>query len=220
LNKPALGKKILSFLIAHVHPYGYILLLLITIMETSAFLGIIVPGDTAVILSGFLAAQGKMKPILVVVLASLGAIIGDNIGYAIGYRFGRPFLIKYGKRFHIKDKHVKRTESFFQKYGGVSVILGRFVAYIRTLIPVVAGISRMDYKMFLCYNFAGGILWASIFTAIGYLFGHSWELVSRLLGATGAIIFFLGCAAIAFYLIIRRRRLAKLRSEKESPRDI
>jgi membrane protein DedA with SNARE-associated domain len=201
-----LGNKIFSFLLAHLHPYGYILLFIITILEASAFLGMFVPGDTVVIVCGFLASRGRMKLPLIIALATTGAIIGDNIGYAIGYRFGLPFLMKHGKRFHVKDKHIRRTEDFFQRHGGTSVIFGRFIAYIRTFIPVVAGISRMDYKLFLFYNFVGGVLWAAVFTTVGYIFGNSWQLISRILGATGTVIFFLGCIVIAVYLIIRRRR--------------
>jgi membrane protein DedA with SNARE-associated domain len=208
-NNSTMGKKILSFLIAHIHPYGYVLLLLVTILETSAFLGMLVPGDTVVVLCGFLASQGKMKLQVVIPLASIGAITGDNIGYAIGYRFGLPFLTRHGKRLHVKEKHIRKAETFFKKHGGMSIILGRFVTYIRTFIPVLAGISRMDYKIFLLYNAIGGILWASILTTLGYLFGSSWELISRILGVTGTIVFFLGCAVIAAYFIIRRRRAAK-----------
>ncbi len=204
-----MGRKLISFLVANIHPYGYILLLVVTVMESSAFLGLFVPGDTVVILSGFLAAEGKMKLPLVILLASVGAVIGDNIGYAIGYRFGLPFLIEHGKRLHIKEKHVRKAEAFFQKHGGASVILGRFMAYVRTFIPVMAGISRMDYKTFLFYNFVGGALWATIFTAVGYLFGHSWELISHILGVTGTIIFFLILAVIVILTIIRRRRLKR-----------
>jgi membrane protein DedA with SNARE-associated domain len=204
-----MGKKIISFLISHIHPYGYILLLLITTMETSVFLGLFVPGDTVVILSGFLASRGIMKLHMIIVLVSIGAIIGDNIGYAVGYWFGHPFLVKQGKRFRIRQRHLKKAEYFFQKHGGASIILGRFVAYIRTFIPVMAGISKMKYRIFLVYNVAGGILWACALTAIGYLFGNSWELISHILGVTGTVIFFLGCGALALYIVISRRRAAK-----------
>jgi membrane protein DedA with SNARE-associated domain len=201
-----LGKKILGFLIAHIHPYGYIILGVITVLEASAFLGILVPGDTVVILSGFLAAQGKMKLPLIVAIASLGGIIGDNIGYVIGRRFGLPFLDRYGKRLHIKERHTRRAERFFQRHGGASVVLGRFVAYIRTFIPVLAGVSRMDYKIFLAYNIVGGILWATVYSAAGYFFGNSWKLISHVLGVTGAVLFLLACIAVGVYITIRRRR--------------
>jgi undecaprenyl-diphosphatase len=204
-----MGKKIISFLISHVHPYGYILLLVITIMEASVFLGLFVPGDTVVLLSGFFASRGIMKHPLVILLASIGAIIGDNIGYAIGSRFGLPFLTKHGKRFRFKQNHLRKAESFFQKHGAMSVILGRFVAYLRTFIPVLAGIARMDYKVFLLCNVVGGILWAVVFASAGYFFGQSWEMISRILGVTGTIIFFLGTTVIAIFLIIRRRHSAR-----------
>jgi len=204
-----MGKKILSFLMAHIHPYGYLILLIITAMEASAFLGLFVPGDTVVVLSGFLAYKGKMKLFLVIIIATAGAVIGDNIGYAIGHRFGLPFLMKHGKRFHIKKRYIQKAEDFFKKHGAVSVILGRFVSYIRTFIPVVAGISQMDYKIFLLYNFLGGLLWASVVTFLGYLFGRSWELISHIFGLAGALIFFLAVTAIVVYLMIRRRHSAE-----------
>jgi membrane protein DedA with SNARE-associated domain len=203
-----MGRKIIGFLIAHIHPYGYILLLVVTILEASVFLGLFVPGDTVVILSGFFASRAIMKLPLVILLASIGAIIGDNIGYAVGYRLGLPFLTKQGKRFHVNQNHLKKAEDFFHKHGAMSVILGRFVAYLRTFIPVLAGISRMDYKVFLLCNVVGGILWAAVFTSIGYFFGQSWEMISRILGLTGTIIFFLGLTVIAACVIIRRRRSA------------
>jgi membrane protein DedA with SNARE-associated domain len=200
-----LGKKILSLLVAHAHPYGYFIILLITALEDSVFLGMFVPGDTVVILSGLLASRGFMRLPLVIGLASLGAIFGDNIGYFLGRRYGLPFLIKHGRRLHIREKHLGKTQEFFHKHGGKSVILGRFVVYIRTFVPVVAGLSKMDYKIFMVYNAAGGILWASVFAAIGFLFGESWEKINQILGATGAAVFFLAVIVVISYLLIRHR---------------
>jgi membrane protein DedA with SNARE-associated domain len=201
-----LAKQILDFLVAHAYPYGYLVILLITVLETSAFLGMFVPGDTVVVLSGLLASRGVLKFPLVVAVAALGAIVGDNIGYFIGWKFGLPFLAKYGRRFYIKEQHLQRASTFFKKHGGKAVVLGRFAIYIRTLVPVVAGISRMNYGIFLFYNIVGGILWAAASAAVGFFFGNSWDRISRALGVTGAVIFFLAIIAAATVVIVRRRR--------------
>jgi membrane protein DedA with SNARE-associated domain len=201
-------KQIVDFLAAYVHPYGYIILFLVTVLEASAFVGIFVPGDTVVVLSGLLASRGLLKFPLVVVIAAAGAVIGDNIGYFIGRRYGLPFLIKYGRRLHLRERHLRRANEFFRKHGGKSVVLGRFATYIRAFIPVVAGISGMNYRVFLFYNFAGGVLWAAAIASFGYFFGHSWDQISRILGVAWTIILSLAVVGIITFLIVRRRRAA------------
>jgi membrane protein DedA with SNARE-associated domain len=204
--------QILNFLAAYVHPYGYIILFLVTVLEASAFVGIFVPGDTVVVLSGLLASRDLLEFPLVVLVASAGAVIGDNIGYFIGRRYGLPFLIKYGRWLHIKERHLRRANEFFKKHGGKSVVLGRFATYVRAFIPVVAGISGMNYRIFLFYNFVGGVLWATAIASIGYFFGHSWDRISRILGVAWTIVLSLAVVGIVVFLILRRRRAALRRA--------
>src|SRR5690348_15987079 len=140
-------------------------------LEASTFLGFIFPGEIACLLGGVLAFESKLSLPLVIVAAICGAVIGDSVGYFVGLRFGDKLLEKLPSRF-VKPEHVKRTKELIRRLGGRAVFVGRFTAALRALVPGFAGVSNMQYRTFLLWNFVGGTLWASGVVVAGYLAGN------------------------------------------------
>ena len=198
--------KIIESLLPHLNHWGYYVLLLMTFLETSAFLGFLVPGESMVVIAGLLASRGVLELGDVIWVASLGAIMGDTVGYFIGRRFGEGFFLKYGKYFFFKKEYLDEAKGFFDKHGGKTVFLGRFMAWLRAFAPVVAGISKMHYPRFLFFNVAGGIAWAAAFSLLGYFAGNSWDMIKGHLGRFGLFAFICGTIIIFLYFFLTKRR--------------
>lgn len=179
-------------------------------LESAAFLGFLVPGESLVLFAGFLAWAGLLElPALIVVVAA-GAIVGDSIGYQLGRRLGREWILRHGPRLGVHGRWLERTERFFARHGGTTVFLGRFVGFLRAMAPFVAGASRMPYGRFLVFNIAGGLAWAVVTVLLGYSLGESWRIGERWLGRAG-----LGMAVAVVVLVVGaalwRRRQARRR---------
>ncbi|TAL74382.1 MAG: DedA family protein, partial [Bacteroidetes bacterium] len=203
-------KHILNIILPHLNHWGYYVLFLMTFLETSAFLGFLVPGESMVVIAGLLASRGVLELDDVIWVASLGAIMGDTAGYFIGRRFGERFFLKYGKYFFFKKEYLDEAKGFFDKHGGKTVFFGRFMAWLRAFAPVVAGISRMPYPRFLIFNILGGIVWATAFSLLGYFIGNSWDIIKIYLGRLGVFAFVFGVVIIFFYFFLtKRKRLFK-----------
>ena len=122
--------------------------------------------------AGLVASQGKLDIWTLTGLLMVAAVIGDSVGYAIGY-FAGPKIFSKEESFFFRKDHIRRTHEFFEKYGGKTIILARFVPIVRTFAPTVAGVGRMAYRRFLAYNVVGGILWVAGMLAIGYGLGRT-----------------------------------------------
>lgn len=203
-------KFILNIILPHLNHWGYYALLVMTFLETSAFLGFLVPGESMVVIAGLLASRGVLELCDVIWVASLGAIMGDTVGYFIGRRFGEGFFLKYGKYLFFKKEYLDEAKRFFDKHGGKTVFFGRFMAWLRAFAPVIAGTSKMHYPKFLFFNVAGGIAWAATFSLLGYFVGNSWDIIKVYLGHLGVFAFTF-CAIIIFlyFFLTKRRRLIK-----------
>lgn len=149
---------------------SYLGIFLITFAESGLLLGFFLPGDSLLLTAGILAQQGKLHLAGIMAAAALGAVIGDSTGYFIGRRFGPAVFSRQNSRF-FRPEYVERTEAFFKKHGGVSLILARFVPVVRTVAPTFAGVGRMPYLHFLAYNVVGGVLWAVIVPGLGFWLG-------------------------------------------------
>ncbi|MBI5050205.1 MAG: bifunctional DedA family/phosphatase PAP2 family protein [Nitrospirae bacterium] len=198
--------KIIESLLPHLNHWGYYVLLLMTFLETSAFLGFLVPGESMVVIAGLLTSRGVLELGDVIWVASLGAIMGDTVGYFIGRRFGEGFFLKYGKYFFFKKEYLDEAQGFFDKHGGKTVFFGRFMAWLRAFAPVVAGISKMHYPGFLFFNVAGGIAWAATFSLLGYFVGNSWDIIRAYLGRIGIFAFICGAIAVFLYFFLTKRK--------------
>jgi membrane-associated protein len=151
---------------------GWIAVIAVIFAESGLLIGFFLPGDSLLFTSGFLVYSGvfQINIHLFVFLLFIAAVVGDNVGYTFGRRVGRKLFDRKNSRF-FKQENVVAAEKFYEKHGGKTVIIARFVPFVRTFAPVVAGISKMDYKKFLIYNMIGGFLWAVGITYLGYMLG-------------------------------------------------
>jgi len=175
-------------LVGRLGQWGYLLIFLGATLESAAFLGLVIPGESLVLLAGFLAAQGLLDLDVLIITLAVGAALGDSIGYEMGRRLGRPALLHYGKRFGLNDARLAKAEVFFARHGSKAVFLGRFVGFARALVPFLAGSSRMPYRKFLPYNAIGAVLWAAGVTLLGYFLGAGWQTAERWIGRAGALL--------------------------------
>jgi membrane-associated protein len=154
-----------------INQYGvwtYAILFLIIFMETGFVVTPFLPGDSLLFAAGTFAALGSMNVWLLMLLLIIAAIAGDTVNYWIGHYLGeRAYNIKW-----IKREYLDRTHAFFQKHGGKTIFLARFVPIVRTFAPFVAGMGKMSYGYFFSYNVFGGIVWVVLFTLLGYFFGN------------------------------------------------
>lgn len=182
-------------------PVALGLVFALPLLEASAFVGFVVPGEIGVLLGGVLANQHKLSLTAVLILAIAGAIIGDSIGYEVGRRYGERLLVKVPDRLLDEDK-LHRAEESVRRLGGKAVFVGRFTTAARVLVPGLAGMARIPYGRFLAFNVAGGALWAAAFVVLGYLVGSQYKLVER-----NATLVGLGLlVVVAAALLLRRRR--------------
>ncbi len=150
---------------------GLALIAFIVFAESGLLFGFFFPGDTLLFLAGTLAAQGQFDIVTAVIVIMISAILGGNVGYAIGNRAGpRVFKKKDGILF--RHEYIERAEKFYEKHGGKTILLARFIPIVRTFAPVVAGMGNMDKRKFTFYNIAGSALWGAGVTMLGYFFGR------------------------------------------------
>lgn len=157
-------------LVSFIRAGGYLGLFGIIFAESGLFLGFFFPGDSLLFAAGFLAAQGYFNIYLLSAVCFLGAVLGVSFGYYFGARIGPKIFAKEDSIFFHKS-HLERAKVFYEKYGGITIVLARFIPIVRTFVPILAGVGRMRYSAFLFYNVIGGALWAIGLTALGYYLG-------------------------------------------------
>jgi membrane-associated protein len=149
---------------------SYLGIFAIVFAESGLLIGFFLPGDSLLITAGILAQQGSLHLAGTMLAVALGAIIGDSTGYFIGRRFGPAVFSRPDSRL-FRPEYVERTQAFFGRYGGFSLVLARFVPVVRTVAPTLAGVGKMPYARFLIYNVVGGLLWATSVPLLGYWLG-------------------------------------------------
>src|SRR5919204_6294921 len=168
-------------------PWAYVVLALLAAAESAAFVGLAIPGETAMLLGGFLAFQGRVSLPVMMAAGAVGAIVGDSIGYQIGRVFGEPLKrSRLGRR--VGEGRWARGEAYLRDKGGHAVFLGRFVGLLRALVPALAGMARMPYRTFLPWNAAGGGIWGPGVVLLGYLAGGSYRRVEQLAGRASLLL--------------------------------
>lgn len=183
---------------------GYIVLVAIVFCETGLLIGFFLPGDSLLITAGLVAATGALDIWWINGLLIAAAIIGDSVGYAIGYRAG-PRLFTREDSLLFSRKHLLRTKVFYEKYGGKTIVLARFIPLLRTFAPVVAGIGQMEYRRFLFYNVFGGIGWVVSLTWAGYLLGTLIPDISRYIHIVVVVVIVLSLIPVVVELWKARR---------------
>jgi len=154
-----------------IQTVGYLGVFTIVFLESGLLIGFFFPGDSLLFTAGFLASQGFFDIKILIAGCFVAAIAGDNIGYLIGAKLGPKIFTKKNSIFFHK-KHLERVQRFYDKHGGKTIILARFIPVIRAFAPVVAGAGKMDYKRFCFFNFFGAVLWAIGVTLAGYYLGN------------------------------------------------
>jgi len=184
---------------------GYVVLVAIVFVETGLLIGFFLPGDSLLITAGLVAAAGGLNIWLLNALLILAATVGDSVGYAIGAHIG-PRLFTRPRSLLFNPSHLRRTRDFYARHGAKTIVLARFVPIVRTFAPVVAGVGRMEYRRFLCFNVAGGIGWVTSMTGAGYLLGQAVPNISDHIHVVVVIVVVLSMIPIVVEILRERRR--------------
>ncbi len=166
---------------------GYLILFLIVFAETGLFFGFFLPGDSLLITAGLFAAGGKLDIIILNATLIAAAILGDSVGYWFGHRIGKGLFEKKKSRI-FKKKHLLKAKAFYEKHGGKTIVIARFMPLIRTFAPIVAGATDMHYRKFVFFNVIGGILWVLSMTLIGYFIGSTIPNVEQNIGVLVIVV--------------------------------
>jgi membrane-associated protein len=161
----------LADIAAQYGPWLYALLFAIIFAETGLVVFPFLPGDSILFIAGTVIAAASLNVHLLVLLLVVAAVLGDSLNYAIGHYIGPRIFHRPDSRW-FRQEHLRRTQAFYDKYGGITIIIGRFVPIVRTFAPFLAGVAGMSYRRFLSYNIVGGCLWIGLLVYAGYLFGN------------------------------------------------
>jgi membrane-associated protein len=169
---------------------GYVGVTTIVFVETGLLLGFFLPGDSLLVTAGLLASRGMLNVYLMGLLLTVAAITGDALGFAIGRASGPRIFTRENSLF-FNRKHLLRAHNFYEKHGGKTIILARFMPIIRTFAPVVAGVAAMEYRKFAMYNIVGGVLWVWSMLFIGYFLGRAIPGIDRHIEKVILLVIFL-----------------------------
>jgi membrane protein DedA with SNARE-associated domain/membrane-associated phospholipid phosphatase len=191
-----------------VSHYGYVLVAVFLFVEAA---GVPVPGETALVTAAALAGRGTLSIVGVIIAACIGTVTGGHAGYWIGARGGTAFVHRHGKWIGLNETRLAKTHSFFAQHGAKTVLLGRFVAFIRSFVGIFAGISEMSLSAFATYNALGGTIWVVAFSALGYLFGRNLPKLVHYIGRVSLLVAIL--IAVVAGVIFLWRWFARNRTE-------
>ncbi len=189
-----------------IRTFGLIGIMVIVFAESGLLVGVFLPGDSLLFTAGLLSATTSLLPPLWVIIPAVvvAAVVGDQVGYLIGARAGPKVFQRPDSRFFRKE-FVDKAYSYFERYGGRTIVLARFVPIVRTFTPVVAGVSQMSYRTFVAYNVIGGTLWGVSVTVIGYFLGQV-DFVAAHIELILILIVAVSVLPIAFELMRARSR--------------
>src|SRR3990167_6184687 len=191
-------------LVKIIESVGYLGIFAIVFAESGLFVGAFLPGDSLLFTAGFLASQGFFDIWLLAPITFIAAVLGDSVGYTFGHKVGRRLFQKEDSIFFHK-KHLLRAQSFYEKHGGKTITIARFLPVVRTFAPIVAGMGEMPYSKFLFYNLLGGFLWAVCLPLAGYFLGSLIPNVDKYLLPIIALIVIASIAPTILHLINERK---------------
>ena len=198
-------KKLIGDIAETLGAWTYALVGVMAFLETGAFVGLVAPGETVVIAGGVIAGQGQIDLIPLIGLVWICAVLGDTTSFYIGRRLGRRFLEQHGPRVKITHERLEQVEGYFDRHGGKTILIGRFIGLVRALAPFIAGASGLAYRRFIPYSVVGTGLWATVFCVLGYVFWRSFDQVAHYAGQ--AILGFgLTVGVIVGIVVAYRRR--------------
>jgi undecaprenyl-diphosphatase len=184
--------------------WTYVVVGVLAFLETGAFVGLIAPGETVVIVGGVIAGQGEISLIVLIGIVWTAAILGDTTSFFIGRRLGRGFILRHGPRVKIDEARLEQVEAYFARHGGKTILIGRFIGLVRALAPFVVGSSGLAYRRFVPYSIIGCGIWATAFCVLGYVFWQSFDQVAETAGKA-TFGFGLTVATIAAVVVAYRR---------------
>lgn len=184
---------------------GYIGLFAIIFSETGLLIGFFLPGDSLLVTAGLFAARGELDIVWLNVLLMVAAVSGDALGYSIGLRAGHALFNRPQSRWFRRD-HLLKTKAFYDKYGGITIVIARFMPFARTFAPVVAGVAEMKYRRFALFNIAGGVGWIASMTLMGYFLGKTIPGIEQHIEYVIAIVVFLSLLPILIKYAQHKRR--------------
>ncbi len=201
-------------------PWTYLLVGSLAFLETGAFVGLVAPGESAILVGGVVAGQGEIDIVPLIALVWACAVAGDLTSFYLGRRLGRGFLEKHGSKVSLTSERLVKVEGFFEKHGGKAILLGRFVGLVRAVAPFLAGSSGMPLRRFVPYDVIGAGLWGSGFCLLGYLFWQSLGTVLNYaktgsLALAGTIVVVTGIVALVRFMRVPENR-AKARARLEA----
>jgi membrane protein DedA with SNARE-associated domain/membrane-associated phospholipid phosphatase len=196
-------ERILEDLSAKLGDWTYALVGALAFLETGAFVGLVFPGETAVILGGAVAGQGETSIVITIAIVWFCAWLGDTTSFWIGTRLGREFVLRHGPRVRITHERFEQVEVYFARHGGKTILIGRFIGLVRALAPFIAGSSGMQYRAFVPYSVLGTGLWAAAFCLLGYFLSQSIDKATAIAGK-GALVFGIVVALIVGGIVAQR----------------
>ncbi len=191
--------------------WTYLLVGGLAFLETGAFVGLVAPGEFTVILGGAVAGQGDISLPLILAVTWFSAWAGDSVSFLLGQKLGRQFLVRHGPRVGITEERLHQVESYFQRHGGKTILIGRFIGLVRALAPFIAGTSNMRYSAFVPYSILGTGIWATGLILVGYFASQSINTVADLVGRGLLLFGFVVGAIVVITLIVRRLQVPENR---------
>ncbi len=191
--------------------WTYLLVGVFAFAETGAFVGLVVPGETVMLLGGAVAGQGAIDIYLLIAIAWFSAWAGDTTSFFIGRRLGREFVLTHGPRFGIGHERFEKVEDYFSRHGGKTIFIGRFISLVRAFAPFIAGSSGMRYRAFVPYSILGTGLWASAHILVGYFFSRSIESAAKYAGRGAFVLATTIVVIVAIVFVVRRLRVEENR---------
>jgi membrane-associated protein len=207
-----------------IETVGYIGLFAIVFAESGLFFGFFLPGDSLLLTAGLLASQGKLDLALLAIILPIAAILGDSVGYWFGKKTG-PRIFSREDSLLFRRKNLLAAKAFYDRHGGKTIVLARFMPFIRTFAPIVAGAVEMNYGRFLLFNVAGGLLWGVGLTAAGYYLGQSVPDIDRYFLAVVAAVIVLSALPTMIHLakeygpLLRQRLIGRFGKSAVGPED-
>jgi membrane protein DedA with SNARE-associated domain len=190
----------------YMNQYGYWAVFFGVMLENA---GLPIPGETILLVAGFLCSKHQLNLFLVMIIAAAGAVVGDNIGFAIGHHYGRGILLRFGRFVFLSPKRLDSMTNYFANHGNKTILVARFITGLRVFAAILAGASRMPWRVFVVYNVAGAVLWSVVITSLGFLFGHSLPLLVKWVGRSGTLLLIAAVIVGVIVWRVRARRTEK-----------
>lgn len=206
-------KPIIDFVISFISTLGYPGIFLLSILESAL---IPIPSEIIMPFSGFLVSNGTFEPVSVVLAGTFGNLVGSILTYYLGIKAGRAFILRYGKYILFKKSHLEFTEELFQKYGDKISFFCRLLPAVRTYISLPCGVGKTNFVKFSIYTFLGSLIWNSMLTYVGIIFGHNWENIDKYAIYLDVVSV---CVIIGFviWFFVKIRKRSKTNQKREVP---